>query len=233
MATYSELQTQIERRVIDLPSAVTAEVPNLINRIIRELQKNHNFKVMEAEHAVSTTAESQSLGSVPSDFKEFRDFPYYREEVGRFRRMTIAAAKDGPGEYFGAEDEGYPMVLLDGLPSDVAGARTWTVYPIPDGNSDFDDGEYRIVVPYWKYLPALSADGDTNWFTVNGEAYIVDQVTSEAFFLDWDEQRAAVWAQKAAPFKNDLIKTDKLYRLSGVTELVPHFEGARTPRLRF
>lgn len=232
MATFAEIQSEVETRVIDTPAAVVAAIPGLINRVIRKLQKNHNFKVMEAEQAITTTVDDQSLGSVPSDFKEFRDFPYYIEEIGRFQRIEIAAGKDGPGQYFGTEDEGYPLVLLDGTPSDVAGTRTWTVYPIPDGNSDYDDGEYRIVVPYWKFLPELSGS-ESNWFTVNGEDFLIAQVTAEAFAIDWDENRMAVWAQLAAPYREDLIKQDKMYRLSGVTELVPHWQGARTPRLRF
>ena len=105
------------------------------------------------------------------------------------------------------------------------------VFPLPDGQSLYANGQYRIVVPYWKYLTALSASSDTNWFTANAEQWIVWKTASEAFFLDWDEERATFWAQKAAGARKEVIDLDKKYRLAGVRELVPIFDAAG-PRLR-
>src|ERR1700730_7807184 len=47
--TYTELQTRVQTRIIDLPAAVQAEVPQLVNEAMYELQSRHNFKCMEAE----------------------------------------------------------------------------------------------------------------------------------------------------------------------------------------
>jgi hypothetical protein len=98
------------------------------------------------------------------------------------------------------------------------------VYPLPDGLSLYANssaGEYRIRVPYWKFLPALTGSG-TNWFTANAEEWIVFEATSDGFFMDHDEQRGTLWAQRASAKWADVLLADKRLRLSPVTHLVPN-----------
>lgn len=232
MATFAELQTQVQRRVIDLPSAVQQEVPSLINKAIRSLQNGHNFKVMEKTVSFTTVAGQRLLGSVPADWKEINGFPFSVPDLGRVRQMTLAANDQGPNTAWDKDDEGYPLVLWIGDTTDDDGTYKFEVWPLPDGLSDYTDGEYRITIPYYRFLPALSDGGNTNWFTANGEEFIVAQATSDAFSLDWDEQRMAVWAQLAAGKKAEVVKLDKLQRLAGVGTLVPHYQGVLTPQLR-
>lgn len=232
MGTYLAIQNRVEGRVIDLPSFVSSEVPTLINSAIRHLQNAHNFKVMEALLERTTTADSSSLGSVPSNFKEFRGRPYYLTEAGDTEFMEIAASRQAVQGAVNTLDIGSPYFILEAEPTTELNARALEVYPIPDGNSDQSDGEYRVKMPYWKYLADLSADGDTNWFTQNAEEYIVDKATALGFGLDWDYQSEAVWTQKSENWKKDVIKADKLARLGGVDTLVPHWRGARSPLIR-
>lgn len=233
MATFSELQTRVQRLVIDLPSAVTTEVPELINEAIKGIQEEHNFKVMEAlVSAQQTTVATRTLTSVPSTLKDYRDEPYLLTSLGEFRPLSIAADRVSLLERFPDDSDGEPKFLLEGEPSDELNARSWEVWPLPDGLSDFENGEYRVYIPYWKFLTELSASGDQNWFTVNGEEYIVESAAARAFMLDWDMEGAASHFQLADNFKKRLIKRDKMFRIQHVTTLVPHWQGEFQPKLR-
>lgn len=234
MATFSEIQTRVTRRVIDAPVAITAEVPALIVAAVRSLQNAHNFKVMEAKtSSLTTTDGSHALSAVPSDFKEYRGKPYVLRDDGTVKRLLVAPDEKEAFRMYSptaTDDTGEPVVLVDPEPSSEAGARTWDVYPLPDGGADWDDGEYRVVVPYWKYLADLSDDADTNWFTVNAEEYLVAKATSEAFFLNWDAEKGAYWEQKAAIWRREAIDIDKMLRFSQVETLVP-YQGVNDPKL--
>lgn len=232
MGTYSTIQTRVTRRVIDLPSQVTAEVPTLVNEALRRIQNEHNFKVMEGLLEATTTLQTRVLAAMPPDFKEFRARPWYQRDDGSVWRMEIASKREDIWPDIQVDDENSPLLLVDGAP-DSTGARNFEVWPLPDGNSDYTNGEYRIKVPYWRFLPALVNANDTNWFTVNAEEYLVNKATSEAFALDWDEERMGIYLQKAQIDKQTVINTDKRYRVSGVVAFVPHWRGQNDSNLRW
>lgn len=233
MGTYASIRSRIEGRVIDLPSFVTAEVPTLINSAIKILQDQHNFKVMETlMSAQQTTEDTRVLTTLPAAWKEANGDPYYITDLGDTYFLSFAGTRQGVVAEYTNDDEGSPRSLLISEPTDT-GAANIEVYPLPDGNSDYDNGEYRVYIPYYRYTAALSADADTNWFTVNAEEYIVEKATALAFMLDWDYESAAVWHQSAENWKKDIVKRDKMARLVGFDTLVPHYKGANTPRVRF
>lgn len=231
---YGALQTEVERNVIDLPTAVQNGVPTFINRAMKALQRRHNFKVMEAETSYTTTAGSHILSAtMPTRFKEFRDQPFYvTDDDSTWYEMEYAPNMTAIRRRMTDEAEGAPEFLLEGEPSTDDYVSALEVYPLPDDNSDWDDGEYRIYVPYWAYVADLSAEGDSNWFTVNAQDWLIFKATAEAFFTDWDENRASIWEQRAANMFNDIIMLDKRYRLGGVRELVPHWQGAKKAFVR-
>lgn len=235
MATYTEIQTRVTRRLIDLPTAVSTEVPALVNKAMRELQKRHNFDVQRAETGLtSTTVSTRVVDSVPSDWKEVRRRPYYVTDLGNVVPLIWAPSRSEAVDYFtydDANDIGPPQLIAMGLPT-TAGARNFEVWPYPDGASDYDDGEYQINIPYWRYLSDLSSGSDTNWFTVNAEDYLYAQAVAEGFKLDWDWENAALWEQQAAKEFALVVQTDKKQTLALVETMVPH-KGARTPRLEF
>lgn len=233
MATFLEIQTAVLRNLIDTPTAVSAAVPDLINKSMKRLQQKHNFKVMQASQSYTTTVATRSIGSVPSDWKRARAKPYEVENNGHVRRLNFVATRTEALLAFADDstrDDGPPRVLLEAEPSTEAGAAVFEVFPYPDGNSLYSDGEYRIVVPYWKFLTALSGDSDTNWFTTNAEFYLEFMATSEGFAIDWDEERSAFWAQKAAAEYNDVLLTDKRAWIGDLDNLAVH-KGARGPQL--
>lgn len=217
---YSTLQSRINTRVIDLPSAVSAEVPTLVNDAIHFLCAQHNFKVMEGEVAFVTTTPSpltHTIGQIPSDWKEQRDNPYYLSNIGWVKEMLWQPSRLYEYRRWAPADQnqiGPPRDLLlgesksadnpdPGNPDQDMSQLNIEVYPFPDGQSDYSDGQYRIKVPYWRYLPELSAGTDHNWFTDWADRFIIDYATAEAFMLDWDEQRAGFWMQKAVGPKWD------------------------------
>ena len=224
MGNYSTIQTRVTRRVIDLPSAVTAEVPQLVSLAISKLQERHNFKVMESRIAAFTTVNSGLL-------------------VDSVGGSTLTASFEYPSSnVFGSfvNDEGGYSVIDSGFPQAIhpvnSGADNLTsfyVFPVPDGNSDYSDGEYRIFIPVWQYLPALT-DSQSNWFTSqpSGEEFIVRYATSEAHSLNWDFEKEAIMKAEAEIHYKDLVLADKRYRLSATTEFVPHWRGVHQNRTR-
>lgn len=246
-ATYTQMQTRVSRRVIDLPSAVLAEVPKLVNVALTMLQEKHNFKVMETELSAYTLVNSHSLYAtiggtalnVPTNFKEWRGEPWYlRYQDGSPYPMTMAPSQESIWGAFnngGAinSDIGFPQAVLEGVSTDY-NVRALLVYPLPDGASDYSDGEYRITLPYYRYLPELSADGDHNWLTdqASGEEFIVHWAAGEAHALNWDFQKYAILTKTADMHMRNLVKADKQYRLSAVREWVPHWRGVHTTKTR-
>ena len=241
MATFADLQTRVNRRVIDLPTAVVAEIPTLINEAIRDAEDAHNFRIMEAEVEYNTLLNTRRLPStgtsVPADWKEKRSAPWLREGEGGTlgtRPIEWATSKSAIVEVYALDDTvdgGRPAHILE------ASDTVFEVYPFPDGNSLWTTapvGEYRVVIPYWKLLPDLVNGTDTNWFTTEMPKYIIDQATAEAFGINWDEAREQIWAGKAAIRLQRGIRVDKRSRLEKNIILTPNVDvhGPRHPRSR-
>lgn len=242
---FLELQTIVRTNVIDLPAAVTANVPIYINRAMVSLQNAHQFKVMEALSGPNVTVVgTRTLMAAPAAFKEARGDPYYVTNIGGVIPMRWAPGRAEAQSTFniGTQDIGPPKLLVDAEHSNESEARNFEVFPLPDGFSDYAGGEYRVFVPYWRYLTPLSANGDTNWFTQNAEEYLEIMATAYAFYADWDENRGALWEARAkgrdgtpgmGGKMREAILRDKRARIGGTETLVPHWEGANAPRHRF
>lgn len=225
---FAAIKSEVAVLLIDSPTAITTLSGSFVNRAIRKLQQKHNFKVMEAKQAYTTTTLVRTLGTRPSNWKEPRGKPYYIEDTGGLREFVYAPSEADALAMFGDNpsfDYGSPRALLED-----DGADAFLIYPYPDALSDYADGEYRITVPYWKYLDALAGDADTNWFTSNAEQWIIYQSVSEGFFANEDEQRAQLWERRAMREYADVLLADKRRRLANVETFVPHL-GARRPHL--
>ncbi len=217
--SFTTIQSRVQTRVIDLPSAVLSEVPTLINDAIHFLCAVHNFKVMESEvqFITSSSTTSHILGTIPADWKEQRNEPYYVSNVGWTKEMSWQPNRDLVYRRWAPFDPnqiGPPRDLLLGeasnalIPPITQPDQDMTVlnieiYPFSDSQSDWPAGQYRINVPYWRYLPDLSAGSDHNWFTDQCDRFLVDFATADAFALDWDEQREGFWRSKAVGPKWD------------------------------
>lgn len=220
---YGEIQTEVAGNVIDTPPFVQSNIPFYINRAIRKLERRHNFYIMRALTPVFVTTEGVStLGAVPADFKDWRARPYMVEFLGRVLPLATAVDPVEPQIAFGISvdtDQRMPYVVYR---DNTSGTDTFYVAPLPDGNSDWSDGEYRIYVPYWKYLPDLAAEADTNWFTENAEEWVMYRATALAFEADHDLVNAQYWQKKADGEFAEIISFDKRLQFQGTDTLVPH-----------
>jgi len=232
--TYSDLQTRVTRRVIDLPPAVQAEVPDLINDAIFALQREYNFRVMEASVTYVTAPGITTLGSISTPlFKEYRDKgPYLLKNLTKSIKLLTALDTDVNMAVLNtATEPDQPEFVLNTVDPNT-GQYNFFVAPFPDTASDWPNGNYRIVLPYYQYIPNLVNPSDTNWFVLYAREYIVNKATAEAFGLDWDYDSMALWLQRAKEKKNEVIKADKMSRLASVDTLVPMWRGALQPQVR-
>lgn len=234
MATYLELQEQVQKRIIDLPAPVLAEVPNLVKYAVRQLQDKHDFKVMEALSGPNVTVpDTRALLAKPANWKKARGDAYYVPFLdNRPTDVRWAADRNAVQDMFTQAETGNPQFLIESEPTDELGNSNFEVWPLTDTSSDWSDFEYRVYIPYWKYLTTLSADGDQNWLTINGDLFIIASAAARGFELDWDEERMAVQKQLAADELQQVIMKDKKARMALTHTLVIHREGANSPALR-
>lgn len=231
MATFLELQTNVQAFVIDLPPTVTAAVPRLVNDAIRSVQRKYNFKEMEQLVVFPTVANTITLGNI-TNFKEYRDQgPYVYNNTTRARKLTTTTGPDAHMAIFQTQP-GRPELISFGI-SGTTTTYTFSIYPYPDTNSDFADGNYQIVIPYYGFTASLVNSSDTNWFTNNMDDYIIEKAVGEAFGLDWDNDNMAIHLQRADEKFKEAKKADKTKRIAGVNELAVLWQGGRTPPVRW
>lgn len=237
MSTYGELQTSVRTRLIDAPSAVVTEVPVLVNRAVKAIQQQHDFLVMKRRIAAQVTVlDTHALVARPANWKKPRARPVLTYATGHTRELDWADDQSDLvgvyGELVDVFDEGRPQWLIFGDPSDDSGALDIEVWPLPDGLSDWNDGEYRITIPYYGYLTPLSAAGDTNWFTENAEEYIINRASAQGFAVDWDDGGEAKWQAKTNSELQRIIALDKNERVASVQGL-DFWLGPRGPLARY
>lgn len=233
MATFLELKNRVLANVIDLPASVTAAVPRLINNAIRSMQREYNYLPYEDSAIFTTVVGSLALGSI-ANFKELKDeVPYIFKRYGKGFPITVSPLSEtAKAVLLNSDYPGHPEIVFFSI-SPSTGDVSFFVAPYPDTNSDWDGGNYQIVIPYHRYAPALVADSDTNWFTLNADDYIEYQASAEGFQMDWDNNSAALWLQRADVKKKEVKKADKMRRLGSVQSLVPMWRGANQPKVRW
>lgn len=219
--------------MIDTPVSVSSRLGDFVNHAVKELQRRHNFGVMKALTSVMVTAAStRVLAATPSDFKSFRKKPYWvGEDRGNIERMgTFEDIVDIPPEYT-TTSTGPPAYLRRTEPTDESNSTNLEVWPLSDSLSDYSDGEYRIYLPYWKYLAELTDDSDSNWFTDNHERFIEAWAVYQGFMAAWDEGQASGWHLDAEKEYRSIIKDAKFAEISAMDTLVPLWKGGRSTRL--
>jgi hypothetical protein len=233
MATFLELQTDVAALVIDLPPAVSAAIPTLINQAIKSMQRTYNWRAMEATTTLVTTALSRTpTPNTIANFKEYRDKgPYLLKNLTRAKRFIPVLDTDVDLAVFSDINvPKAPEYLINSV--NQAGVWSFSIAPYPDQISDWPDGNYRIIIPSYNYTPDLVNAGDTNWFTLYAPDYIAYKAAAEGFARDWDYDGMALWLKRADEKLREVKKADKTNRLSGVNELVPMWRGANQPNVR-
>lgn len=234
MTTFLDLQNRVSERVIDLPPTVQAQVPALINEAIRSAQRKYNFRAMEGSATLITAVGTLTpTPNVIANFKEYKDKgPYMLRNLIKAKQQLEVTADDAAlAALADINNPDEPDFIISAV-DPTSGATTFTIYPYPDGLSDWPDGNYRIVVPYYSYSVPLSAPADQNWFTNFMDDYIYRQATGNAFALDWDYNSMALWLQQADVYYKEAKNADKMTRLAGTDTFVPMWQGANQPQVR-
>lgn len=230
MATYLDIQNRVLTRLIDTPTKVAAEVPALVNTALRILQDMRDWKCMEtwADVVTSVAAVNHLLVARPADWKVANGKPYYTYDANsRSRNIEWRTDRRYVYDTWGTRC-GHPQDMVDIIDkSQTDGTSNFYLWPNPDGASTYTDGEYRISIPYYRYLAPFAQSTDTNWFSLNCDNFLVYQATALGFLIDWDESNAAVWeglAQREYAMKS---KQDKLREMSNVQTLEIRTSGAK------
>ena len=214
---FAKLQAEVAKRLIDAPATVIADVPDFINFALRDAQDDANYPIMRAQVNYTTAHNQRLLGIAPSDYKERRGDPYWLDQLGKPVFMWwYPSTEDAIRRYSQEELVGIatptdvgqprylaPVSLQDATMAETAGNYQINVFPLPD-NQGFQNTNYTIYFPYWRYLPDLVADADVNWFTNMAPQYIMYQAVGHGFMNDWDEQHAALNFQIADGYKKRL-----------------------------
>lgn len=227
MANFSAIQARVQANLIDIPSSLAQFTGTWVNAAISVLQTMHSFQVQEAEGQYVTTStpalganQTHVFGYIPADWKSKRGMPYYVRYIGSTRMLVWQAERQmmyrtwnptdvnqigEPCDLLIGEPENAQVPPTGGSPSNQLTGLTMEVYPFPDGSSDWSDGNYRINIPYYRYLPALVAATDSNWFTLDGiqAEYVSSYATWMGFMFNEDEQRAQAWKAMAVGVQFD------------------------------
>lgn len=230
MATYSTIQSRVLTRLIDTPSAVRAEVPTLVNTALRDIMKGRDWKCMETSVDVVTdvTNTNHILMAKPSDWKVANGKAYFfADPTGRSRNIEWKTDLRYALDTYGTRDS-YPQTLVEVIDNTkMDGSSNFLLFPFVDGASNFDDGEYRISIPYYRSFPLFAQPTDTNWFSVYADNYLIYYATALGFMVDWDEGNAAIWFQAAQTEFKKLSTADKLAEVQNVQTLEIRTGGAR------
>lgn len=230
-----DLQTarqRVQEYVIDLPSETVGLIDSWINKAIRTAEERYNFRYM-ADVLSSTTVEGErKLDDKPGLWKEAGSAPWLQRDDGSNRELEWAPSKSEMVRDFAVEDpddKGSPRAILET-------ADELRVFPFPDGESDYTDGEYRVRTPYWRFSEVLSSNEDTNALMTAAPWFVVYYAVSEALIFNRDEARGGAYASKA---EQEFVKArlvDKRSRLPDRMTLVPRrdvFGSAMNRRTRY
>jgi hypothetical protein len=222
---FGQIQDEVESWLLDLPSGAASRIPGWINEAVKEAAKRHNFRSMESELLPVTVDQQRMLVAIPSDWKEHRGLPYLYRQDGSTKELNWADSESDMIRTYAIQlpdegntmpaDEGPPRYLLE-RPDQI------DVFPLPDDESDWDNGNWRIVVPYWAYPATLTDDNDENFFTTTGDYYCIWKAASLGFAWNRDEERAQYFEAKAEKQFKRIERVDKLSRLPDRMTLAAH-----------
>jgi hypothetical protein len=217
---FGQIQDEVESWLLDLPSGAASRVPGWTNQAIKDAAKRHNFKCMEAELTPDTVDQQRLLVALPADWKEHRGLPYLYRQDGSTREINWAPSESEMIRTYAIQlpDEGNTTPADEGEPRYLLERGEYPdgqidVFPLPDDESDWDNGNWRLVVPYWAYPADLALDSATNFFTLKGDFYCIWKAVSLGFAWNRDEERAQFFEAKAEREFKTLERIDKRSKL--------------------
>jgi len=230
MPTFAQLKTRVSGYLIDNPAFTTALVGDWLNKAIDDAEGRHNYSHMERTLTGVTALDTRLVDTRPADWKMARAAPFYLRNDGSTREMSWGITGQMMRRQFAEGDpdeDGDPKFLLED-------GDNLTVYPYPDGGSDYTDKEYRIHVPYWGVTPALTGANGTNWWTDNWHWYLTFYAAAEGFLVNRDTTEATIYIERAEAERQKSVRRSKQQQTKPVRMLVPRRDvfgtGRQPPR---
>lgn len=228
---FSEIQDHVTGYLLDAVTSTNTLVPTLINKAIYDAERmKYNFQHMEEVLEATTVDGEQVLAGRPALWKRSRMKPWIRRDDGERTELEWTDRQEAwrwyPLTTVASTGHDTPEVVL-------VDATQVLLYPEPDDGSDWSDGDYRMSIPYYAYSADLSADDDTNWWTLNAPWYVIFQAVSEGMLRNRDEQRAGLYAGKARAEYQIAKRADTQSKTPERSTLIPRrgaFARIRQPR---
>lgn len=229
MTTRQNIEDAVKESLIDVNAEVEARITGFVQKALNEMQTGppgrgpYHFEAQEAETSPTATAEdTRNLMTLPADWLESRDDPFYIDGTGKtvdIAWMPSDRSRVVMYDEYDPLDKGAPRHLDET-------ATHITVWPFPDAlnpsGSVYSDGNYRVVVPYWKEIEAPNA-ADTNWFFDNAglNSYIEWRATALALGFNRDTENRLLYETDANAEYLRLRREDKkkVLRRGGTLEV--------------
>jgi hypothetical protein len=195
IATCAELKAEIQSYLWDRAD-IAARIPTFVR--LAEAQMNRRLATTRSKIARVTFAIDAEFKNVPADFGgvvawELNVAPVV--QLNPMRPDQLSNVRDG-------------RTTLTGKPYAYAVIGTqFRFFFAPDRS-------YTSELQYWQKIPALVADGDTNWVLADHpDAYLYGSLLQSAPWLHEDE-RVPTWANAFSTIMSDIVEADK-YEIDG------------------
>jgi len=178
----------------DLTSAIPDFVTMATAQLTRRLIQLGPVREMFATTTLNITAEKTNL---PSDFYGLKSLYLY------------TTSDSGQVQYCEPEKIAEQKILR---PNQDGDPQLYTIIGSQIQFWPWNTGTYSAEIGYWQTIPALVADGDTNWLlTKHPDAYLYTTLIQSAPYLK-DDDRVTVWGSIATQIVQDIVEADKIGR---------------------
>lgn len=188
--TYSTLKTLVADTLVR--DDLTSSIPNFITSAQRKIERGDpigierpiitkgDFKCMKAYATGALTSGSPYL-TLPTRYKTTQAF--YVVSNSEHKLLNKKSLK-------------YALTVYPNLTNDTG---TPSIFATDDANSRFvvrvtPDSAYTYHLWYYNYLAELSADGDTNWWTINAWEMLLYGALMQAEPFLRNDSRIETWA---------------------------------------
>ncbi len=220
-----QIKAEVASWLLDLPGDASSRIQGWVNEALKDATDRYNFRCMQAESLPITVNQQRELLTKPSNWKEHRGEPYFFRQDGSTKPISWAQSEAQMIRSYAIQlpDEGNTTAADEGEPRYLLERETTVdVFPLPDDESDWNDGNYRLVLPYWKHMAAMSADADTNWLTERADYYVIWKAVALGMLWNKDFDGAALHEQKAERQFMRAKNQDKLSKLPDKLTLAVH-----------
>jgi len=235
---FSEIQTIVNDNLeaSDFTNWTVAMTKRWINRAVRwacegqvigagRLLISHDFSFLKNEVQAATIDEQRKYdlpdGSISTVWEFRKDRNVELIDVSNYRRPLTKLHKTDI-----EDDPDFAYLLDKGIPSHfcIEQSKLW-LFPLPD-HSFNEDTAWTINMEYYGYLSELSADADTNIFTLKFPDLLEWKAT--ALGMEWSkDEQVAYFDNKAGEKLMRMITNDQAIDLGGIERGMVPSDGAQ------